>query len=517
MSRKIVGATVGTPLSPKKVEEELRPVKTVNGVSPDENGNVKIESTVSGNEVYCSLPNCINVVVGNELRIYYRNILSREDVRLWIGYDNSLSTMYYGEHLTITAASEGTFTLPWVVFDAAHNQLASGEVQIIATAKAPTKAKAIVIGDSTVNAGTMTAKLAELYNGALTLLGTRGDGTHEGRGGWTAEDYCTKAAKSDVENPFYNGGFDFAHYMQSQGFDGVQAVAVQLGINDIFKFKEHYSWSLYDSTEAMSYMEQIVSSIHRYDSDIKVIINLPTTPNSDGVKFTETYGTTQLDWVYNRNIIRFSQELITHFANRANIVISASNCVLDTKTQIRDGVHPTEDGYNTLGQRLYEVLVSNIEAKSLLGIMGRERVTTGISILTTDPRELSTDKCYDTSFGGVRSYNVSTNITSYVPLSDNSFSCIVTKNTGNGLEFPVQLEAGKTYTLSWTSDNANVRAYLMKYNADTTYNANQLLGMGAGTKTATITPEDGYIYSICFPVLVNDTLCTISAISLTER
>ena len=519
---KVRGNPVGIPMNPEKVGEVLRPVKTVNGIAPDENGNVKIESTASGNEVYCSLPGYINVVVGSELRIYYRNILSREDVRLWIGYDNNLSTMYYGEHLAITADSEGAYTLPWAVFDGAHNQLASGEVQIIATAKAPTKAKVIVIGDSTVNAGTMTAKLAELYgadDGTLTLIGTRGNGTHEGRSGWTAEDYCTKAAKSDIENPFYNGGFDFTYYMQTQGFAGVHATVIQLGINDIFKFREHYAWSLYDSTDVLAYMEQIVSSIHKYNDNIKVIINLPITPNSDGMAFTDAYGTTQLYWVYNRNIIRFAAELLSRFANRANVIISASNCILDTKTQIRDGVHPTEDGYHAMARRLYEVLVGNIAPAgpaSLLTIAGRERVTTGISVLTTDPRELDVAKCYDTSFGGVRSSNVSNNITNYTPLSDSSFACQVSKNTGNGLEFPVQLEAGKTYTLSWTSDNANVRAYLMKYNADTTYNANQMLGNGAGTKTATITPEDGYIYSICFPVLVNDTLCTISGISLTE-
>lgn len=39
---KIIGVTVGTPTSPKKIEEELKPVKTVNGVAPDENGNVEV-------------------------------------------------------------------------------------------------------------------------------------------------------------------------------------------------------------------------------------------------------------------------------------------------------------------------------------------------------------------------------------------------------------------------------------------------------------------------------------------
>ena len=39
---KIIGVTVGTPLSPAKIAEKLKPVKTVNGVEPDENGNVYV-------------------------------------------------------------------------------------------------------------------------------------------------------------------------------------------------------------------------------------------------------------------------------------------------------------------------------------------------------------------------------------------------------------------------------------------------------------------------------------------
>ena len=46
MRKPIIGATVGTSISPQKVEDVINPVKTVNGISPDENGNVQI--TVSG-------------------------------------------------------------------------------------------------------------------------------------------------------------------------------------------------------------------------------------------------------------------------------------------------------------------------------------------------------------------------------------------------------------------------------------------------------------------------------------
>lgn len=43
---KIIGATVGTPTSPAKMELELNPVKTVNGIAPDENGNVEVPNGV---------------------------------------------------------------------------------------------------------------------------------------------------------------------------------------------------------------------------------------------------------------------------------------------------------------------------------------------------------------------------------------------------------------------------------------------------------------------------------------
>lgn len=48
MNKKIIGVTVGTPLSPSKIEKDLKPVKTVNGVKPDENGNVSVPISSGG-------------------------------------------------------------------------------------------------------------------------------------------------------------------------------------------------------------------------------------------------------------------------------------------------------------------------------------------------------------------------------------------------------------------------------------------------------------------------------------
>lgn len=43
MSREINGVTVGTTTSPSYMEQEIKPVKTVNGIEPDANGNVQVE------------------------------------------------------------------------------------------------------------------------------------------------------------------------------------------------------------------------------------------------------------------------------------------------------------------------------------------------------------------------------------------------------------------------------------------------------------------------------------------
>lgn len=42
--KRIIGVTVGTPISPTRIDEALKPVKTVNGVAPDARGNVEVKS-----------------------------------------------------------------------------------------------------------------------------------------------------------------------------------------------------------------------------------------------------------------------------------------------------------------------------------------------------------------------------------------------------------------------------------------------------------------------------------------
>lgn len=48
---KIIGVTVGTPLSASTIREKIKPVMSVNGVVADENGNVEVNSVTSWNDL----------------------------------------------------------------------------------------------------------------------------------------------------------------------------------------------------------------------------------------------------------------------------------------------------------------------------------------------------------------------------------------------------------------------------------------------------------------------------------
>lgn len=97
----------------------------------------------------------------------------------------------------------------------------------------------LLIGDSRISDGTIVNALG-YYTPKINLLGTRktSDGyCHEGRAGWSTEDYLTQAEKGSVKNAFYNPAtqtFDFAYYMTEQGYTAPDFVVINLGANDNF-------------------------------------------------------------------------------------------------------------------------------------------------------------------------------------------------------------------------------------------------------------------------------------------
>ena len=427
-----------------------------------------------------AIPPVVRVLTGGEFSIYYANVISRQNAIFWCSSVSGLTTRRYDDHLSVTANAAGTYPLQWKVYSSGYSLLASGTCTIIAVDNKAVTALALVIGDSTVTqGGYICEKLLSCFSaagGALTLLGTRGTAPakHEGRAGWKASDYCTKAADGTYTNPFYDNGFDFSHYMTTQGYTGVGVVVIQLGINDIF----YAGLDSFSAAETIGYMDAMVTSILAYDSSIKVIVDLLTPPNGNTSVFTEKYGTSQIDFVYRLNTIRLSKALMEHFAGNASVVVSPNNCVLNPTQDINDGVHPTEGGYAKLGQMIYETMLGvhdgdsgGGQTPSLWDMPARTGVQWPEYSDGAVGRSFSVDKYYyPLSFNGTTQSPANASMTDFAVGTDTleftikSGGASASQLSGYGIVVPLALEVGKSYTFTAKCASANSGVNLMTYN-----------------------------------------------------
>lgn len=465
-----------------------------------------------------AIPTVVRVLTGGEFSIYYANVISRQNAIFWCGSVSGLTTRRYDDHLSVTANAAGTYPLQWKVYSSGYSLLASGTCTIIAVDNKAVTASALVIGDSTVTqGGYICQKLLSCFSaagGALTLLGTRGTAPakHEGRAGWKASDYCTKAADGTYTNPFYDNGFDFSHYMATQGYTGVGVVVIQLGINDIF----YAGLDSFSAAETIGYMDAMVTSILAYDSSIKVIVDLLTPPNGNTSVFTEKYGTSQIDFVYRLNTIRLSKALMEHFAGNASVVVSPNNCVLNPTQDINDGVHPTEGGYAKLGQTIYETMLGVHDGDSgggqtppLWDMPARTGVQWPEYSDGAVGRDFSVDKYYyPLSFNGTTQSPANASMTDFAVGTDTLEFTIkaggasASQLSGYGIVVPLALEVGKSYTFTAKCASANSGVNLMTYNVSDgvwTYASNARVCYSTTELCSNvITPEAGKGYAICF-------------------
>lgn len=202
---------------------------------------------------------------------------------------------------------------------------------------------ALVLGDSTVAFGTMTQAMLDYFtnkNKTLTLIGTRGTAPnlHEGRAGAKAVEYATMATVADgaYTNPFYNsetGSFDFGTYLRNIDTLPPDFVIIQLGINDLYHADDSAIASTWTALSA------IISSIRDAGADIKIIVNLPTPPNSDQDEHIIFLP------AYRSRVIRYNRYVMDRLANLSKVRPSYCHLILDPATEIRDNVHPTDAGF----------------------------------------------------------------------------------------------------------------------------------------------------------------------------
>lgn len=223
----------------------------------------------------------------------------------------------------------------------------------------------LFLGDSLLNQDIYTQQIVDLFQEdpmKVKLIGTRGTegAAHEGRGGWSAYDYCNVETKYGFTNPFLlDGEFNFAHYMQTNEYEHVDNVIINLGINDL-NLAGHNSHQ-----EIIGNFDKILKSIHSYDPTIAVMFNTPTM----------LYGEAKTDTAKDARLsfIKTLKDTYGHREDEGIFVIpiylgvdpymgfKLTNPIIDEYNQdysliVTDTTHPSNRGYRAMAEMTYSFL-----------------------------------------------------------------------------------------------------------------------------------------------------------------
>lgn len=303
-----------------------------------------------GEDVLLNLPEKIYATTGIELNIYFENITENWKEYEWNVQCSKGMQLERGYCYTPANSDTGTTTLTITAKRLNGTRVYSKTVSLItsaSTAGNSTTKSVIILGDSTTDNGGVIVKLHEDFTGdvmSVTTLGTRGTApnNHEGRSGWTLNDYFTKASitypagdpRGTVYNPFYNPTsetFDAAYYFANSGVSVPDWFIINMGINDMFNYTSDTSLETQIDT-CLGYLSNMITSIKAVSANIKIGICVTIPPNSSQDAFGKAYACGQTRDRYKRNNSLWASAIIAEFdgKNSDNIYVIPIHTNLDT-------------------------------------------------------------------------------------------------------------------------------------------------------------------------------------------
>ena len=318
--------------------------------------------TLNIDNVEIVLPKNLYCVVGHELNIYIDNITKclSEDHDVNFEYSGTGAKQYL-KYLSINPPTSGEFTLKCVI--SKQGKLVRKAITTVKVVSEETSKNltGIYIGDSNTASGHYVKEINHLFandsSSSIVTIGTLGDdgANHEGRGGWSTTTYLTKENSNNRNNAFWDGNkFNFKYYMDTTGFQTPTFVAIQLGTNDAFGLT---------TEEFITNLKTMISSIHSYDSNIKVYLSLTMPPCGTQDGFGKLNGVQFKRLWHKEKTFDFVKAMIQEFDNEnSNIAVipiyatldtinnfpyeevSASNRLSRSYNRISDNLHPTKEG-----------------------------------------------------------------------------------------------------------------------------------------------------------------------------
>lgn len=296
----------------------------------------EVNSLLTSANVIINLQDAYIATPGIEFNIYWRNVILTDAINeYFIACEmtpRSTAFYPYNERLAFKPLESdiGEKTISIKIYKNNFNNFKQNpvaektiKIKVVENKTLTTSKNAIFIGDSLTDYNVFQKEVKNMFGDNFNLLGTRGTApyNHEGRSGWTAQDYF-KESRDGVENAFYNpttNTFDFSYYMNTNyPSSTIDVVNIFLGTNN------GYSSGIIENQ-----LMQMVNSIHNYNPNIVVTImtaHLPAYTNDGYATVSHSSG----KFILETFSINFTKKLYEVFSSINNVYIIPSHINLDT-------------------------------------------------------------------------------------------------------------------------------------------------------------------------------------------
>jgi lysophospholipase L1-like esterase len=299
----------------------------------------------------------VSLVVGQEVTIYGDTLIAIPiDNPLVVEYTCDIGTQV-GNNLVITpvAGDVGDHSLR-IVFRNGGYTIEDQTITLAVIAEAPSGTKKILmIGDSTMNGGAVpyaTAIDAILDSCTFTYLGTSGTTV-----GWEWVGHWHNAITGTLPTSMFvkAGVLNIPAYFTDNSIDTPDYVFIRLGINDTFSHCAIGGNGLTDA-EIVAILDDaktFIDAMLAFDSDLKIVLGLPTLCDKDGVGWDNDYDTAVYSQdMFIENMHKYWVAFVAEFeggAYDARVDVSYEVIHLDRANYPTSGVHPSATGYSQLG------------------------------------------------------------------------------------------------------------------------------------------------------------------------
>lgn len=204
------------------------------------------ENEIGKEDFELLLPKEIFVTTDRTIEIYHSQICRTGNINNFHFQFSCSIGKGFARKWSVTPTTTGDRTLTITVRNNNYDMVAQGTTNIKVVDKTTdivTPLKVLCIGDSLTNGKPWISEWRTLADtmfgvGKVEFMGTLGNvpNNHEGRSGWSTNDYANTASKSSVLNPFWNpttSQLDFNYYLSNNGLNRPDIVHLFLGTNDV--------------------------------------------------------------------------------------------------------------------------------------------------------------------------------------------------------------------------------------------------------------------------------------------